>query len=85
MTRDDLVFWMTLAGAACWAICFLWMHRISTKQNNLLAKIQEQGKRIETLSKDEHDLIKEVHPQVSDIKASVEEVKAAVKTDGNKR
>jgi hypothetical protein len=38
------------------------MHRSSAKQNYLLEKLGEQGKRIEKLSKIEHDLIKEVHP-----------------------
>jgi ABC-type transporter lipoprotein component MlaA/pimeloyl-ACP methyl ester carboxylesterase len=43
------------------------MSRLSTKQNILLAQLREQGKRIEKLSKIEHDLIKEVHPQVNEI------------------
>ena len=85
MTRDELVFSITVIDAFCWMVCFWWMHRISTKQNNVLAQIQEQSKRIEKLSKAEHDLIKEVHPQVGDIKASVDEVKAVVKPDGRNR
>ncbi len=68
MRRDIIAFRMTLAGTACWAVCFLWMHRISAKQNCLLEQLRQQGKRIEKLSKIEHDLIKEVHPQVSEIK-----------------
>jgi len=44
------------------------MYRISNKQNMLLDQLREQGKRIERLSKIEHDLIKEVHPQVAEIK-----------------
>jgi hypothetical protein len=55
------------------------MHRISAKQNYLLDKIREQGKRIEDLSKIEHDLIKEVHPQVGEIKEGVDEMIAASK------
>ncbi len=56
------------------------MYLISNKQNNyLLARLTEQGKRIEKLSRIEHDLIKEVHPQVGEIKDSVAEVVAAVK------
>ena len=39
------------------------MHRISTRQDRLLAELHAQGKRIEELSKIEHDLIREVHPQ----------------------
>jgi hypothetical protein len=65
---------MTFIGTVCWVICFWWMHRISAAQNDLLQKLCEQGKRIEKLSKVEHDLIKEVHPQVNEIKAGMEEM-----------
>ena len=37
-----------------------------------------QGKRIEALSKVEHDLIKEVHPQVGEIKEGMEAIIAVV-------
>ena len=76
---DKITFWMTLAGMGCWVAFFWWMYLISKKQNNLLARLSEQGKRIENLSRIEHDLIKEVHPQVSDIKEGMDEVIAAVK------
>jgi len=79
MDKNNLAFLMTLLGTGCWAVCFLWMHRISKKQNHLLDRLGEQGKRIEKLSKIEHDLIKEVHPQVSDIKDGMQEMIAAVK------
>ena len=55
------------------------MHRISAKQNYLLDKLREQGKRIENLSKIEHDLIKEVQPQVSEIKEGMNEIIAAAR------
>ena len=55
------------------------MHRISAKQNYLLKQLGEQGKRIERLSKIEHDLIKEVHPQVNEIKEGMDEMIAVVK------
>ena len=55
------------------------MHRISAKQNYLLDKLREQGKRIENLSKIEHDLIKEVHPQVNEIKEGMNEIIAAAR------
>ena len=55
------------------------MRRLSIKQNILLAQLREQGKRIEKLSKLEHDLIKEVHPQVNEIKDGVETMIAVVK------
>jgi len=85
MNRDILIFWLTVIGTICWAVCFLWMHRISSKQNRLLDELREQGRRIEQLSKTEHDLIKEVHPQVGDIKAAVEEVVAAIKPESDDR
>jgi uncharacterized protein YdeI (YjbR/CyaY-like superfamily) len=55
------------------------MRRLSVKQNDLLDQLREQGKRIEKLSKIEHDLIKEVHPQVNEIKEGMEEMMAVVK------
>jgi uncharacterized protein YdeI (YjbR/CyaY-like superfamily) len=79
MSISTLAFAMTLLGTGCWAVCFWWMYRISAKQNSLLDRLTEQGKRIERLSKIEHDLIKEVHPQVGVIKEGMEEVIAAVK------
>jgi cell division protein FtsB len=79
MNENDLAFWLTLTGTVCWIFCFWWMHRISIKQNRLLAQLQEQAKRIEKLSKAEHDLIKEVHPQVGEIKENVQAMVAVVK------
>lgn len=79
MDKNDLAFWMAVVGTACWGICFWWMRRISIKQNDLLDHLSEQARRIERLSKIEHDLIKEVHPQVTEIKDGMEEVIAAVK------
>jgi len=79
MDRNTLAFWMTLAGTVCWGVCFWWMHRISAEQKALLSQLREQGKRIEKLSKVEHDLIKEVHPQVGEIKEGMEAMRAAVK------
>ena len=55
------------------------MHRISATQNYLLKQLGEQGKRIEKLSKIEHDLIKEVHPQVNEIKEGMQEMMATAK------
>ena len=79
MNENNLAFWMTVVGTVCWGVCFWWMHRLSVKQNALLAQLREQGKRIEKLSKMEHDLIKEVHPQVNEIKEGMEEMIAVVK------
>jgi hypothetical protein len=76
---DDLILWLTVFGALCWPICFWWMHRISTRQNATLRALRNQGKRIERLSKEEHDLIEEVHPNVREIHDDVAEVKDAVR------
>jgi hypothetical protein len=83
MSRTSLSFWMTLAGTVCWGLCFWWMRRISVKQNFLLDQLRDQGRRIEKLSKIEHDLIKEVHPQVNEIKEGMEEMMAVVKENAN--
>ena len=79
MNRSDLSFSMAVAGIICWGVCFWWMRRLSIKQNSLLDQLREQGKRIEKLSRIEHDLIKEVHPQVNEIKEGMEEMIAVVK------
>jgi len=79
MDKTGLAFWLTLTGTLCWIVCFWWMYRISTKQNALLDQLQAQGKRIEKLSKVEHDLIKQVHPQVCEIKEGMDTMVAAVK------
>jgi hypothetical protein len=79
MDKSDIGLLMTLAGTVCWPICFWWMYRISAKQNYVLDQLRSQGRRIEKLSKMEHDLIKEVHPQVGEIKEGMEEMKAVVK------
>jgi hypothetical protein len=75
MTAAMLLAWV---GTACWAICFWWMHRISTRQEIMLKELHDVTKRIEKLSKAEHDLIKEVHPKVEEIKESVEDVSSKV-------
>ncbi len=79
MDKSGIAFWLTLAGSIWWVACFWRMHRISAKQNTLLTLLHSGGKRIEKLSKFEHDLIKEVHPQVSGIKDGIDTVVAAVK------
>jgi hypothetical protein len=33
MTRDNLLFWMTVLSTGCWLVCFWWMHRISKRQD----------------------------------------------------
>ena len=82
MDLNHLGLWLTVVGTICWGVCFWWMHRISTTQNNLIDELRQQTQRIEQLSRAEHDLIKEVHPQVSEIKQGMEQMVAAVK-DGS--
>jgi hypothetical protein len=79
MDTNSIALGLTVVGTGCWAVCFWWMYRISVKQNRLLDRLGEQGRRIEKLSKIEHDLIKEVHPQVGEIKEGMDEMIAAVK------
>ena len=79
MDKTAFAFWLTVTGTLCWVVCFWWMYRISTKQNALLNQLQAQVKRIEKLSKLEHDLIKEVHPQVGEIKDGMDAMVAAAK------
>jgi len=70
-------------GMGCWIVCFIWMHRISSRQNAMLEELREVTDRIERVSRAEHDLIKEVHPAVSDIKERVEDVHGAVTSERN--
>jgi len=65
-------------GTACWAVCFWWMHRLSSRQEMMLKELHDMTMRIEKLSKAEHDMIREVHPKVDEIKESVKDVSDAV-------
>jgi hypothetical protein len=65
-------------GIACWVVCFWWMHRLSARQQATLKELHEVTKRIEKLSKAEHDLLQEVHPKVEKIEESVKDVAVAV-------
>ena len=60
---------------------FLWMRRISTRQDALLKELREQGSRIEEVSKAEHDLVREMHPKVESIESDIGEVSDAVKSN----
>ena len=69
---------LSCIGTVCWAVCFWWMHRISSRQDTVLEELHEMTTRIEKLSQAEHDLISDVHPQVSEIKKQVQNVKEVV-------
>jgi hypothetical protein len=80
-TRFDVqTIALTLAwvGTACWVVCFWWMHRLSSRQEMMLKELHDVTKRIEQLSKAEHDLLQEVHPKVDEIKESVKDMSDAV-------
>ena len=79
MDKASFAFWLTLTETFCWVACLGWMYRISSKQSALLDQLHAQGKRIEKLSRLEHDLIKEVQPQVGEIKEGMDAMVAAVK------
>ena len=68
-------------GIGCWVVCFWWMHRLSSRQEAMLKELHAVTKRIEQLSKDEHDLLQEVHPNVEKIKESVKDVAVAVSAE----
>jgi len=78
-----IVLVLTWLGIGCWAICFWWMHRISSRQESMLTELREMTQRIERLSEAEHELIRDVHPQVGEIKEHVETVKEAVSPEKN--
>jgi hypothetical protein len=79
----DTTLVLNCAGMLCWAVCFWWMHRISSRQDALLKELHGMTKRVEKLSQKEHDLISEVHPSVKEIKEHVEDVREAVSTGTN--
>ena len=75
MTAID---WLAWIGTGCWMVCFWWMHCISKRQQSVLDELREQAKRIESLSRKEHDLIKEVQPTVERIKDDLGGVAEAI-------
>ena len=78
---EGIALLLSAIGTVCWAVCFWWMHRISSRQNATLEELHEMTARIEKLSRAEHDLISDVHPQVSEIKEKVENVREAVSSE----
>ena len=54
MTIAMLLAWV---GTLCWGVCFWWMHRLSSRQEMMLKELHDMTKRIEKLSKAEHELI----------------------------
>ena len=85
MNGTEIVFWLAWVNLACWGVCFWWMHRISSRQNALLNQLKSQGRRVEALSKAEHDLIKEVHPQVGEPVEGMQEVVDSVREQAGEK
>jgi hypothetical protein len=81
---EAMAFVLGCIGTVCWAVCFWWMHRISSRQDAMLEELHEVTTRIEKLSQAEHDLIRDVHPQVSEIKEQVEDVREVVSPNNNR-
>lgn len=71
----DPVTWLNFG---CWGVCFWWMHRLSARQERMLIELQAQAKRLERLSKAEHDLLRELHPAVEEMQSDIEDVASAV-------
>jgi hypothetical protein len=78
---QDAVNWMNLLNAACWPVCFWWMHRISSKQNGMLADLHAQQKKVREISDEGREIIKEIEPKVQKVAAKIDEAVAA-KTSG---
>jgi hypothetical protein len=64
MDQATIAYWLTWVGTGAWVVCFWWMHRISTRQDALLAELRE-------LARTQHDILREVHPDVGEIKEHV--------------
>ena len=78
MNFETMALVLGCVGMLCWAVCFWWMYRISSRQDAMLVELHEVTIRIEKLSEAEHDLISDVHPQVSEIKEHIENVREVV-------
>src|ERR1041384_3105464 len=83
MNFEVIALILGCVGTLCWAVCFCWMYRISSRQDAMLEELHEVTTRIEKLSEAEHDLIRDVHPQVGEIKEHVQNVREAVSPEEN--
>ena len=76
--------WITATNLGCWAACYWWMHRISSRQQVVLEQLTSQAHRIEEISRQEHALLAQVHPNVEAIQKGVDEVSEKVaRVEGN--
>lgn len=72
MNEATIGYYLTWGGTLAWGVCFLWMHRISSRQDALLAELRDQNERIEAINQQQHAILREVHPEVGQIKEAVE-------------
>jgi hypothetical protein len=64
--------WLALFSAACWPVCFWWMHRISQRQNAVLKSLERETKSVRKLAKEEQEVIQEIEPRVKEIAEKVD-------------
>ena len=69
---------ISILELGCWVVCFWWMHRISSRQDAMLIQLQEQARRIERVSKEEHEILTELRPSVQKIEKDLDEVSEKV-------
>jgi hypothetical protein len=74
---------ITLIDIVCWGVCFWWMHRISSRQDATLKQLQKQARRIEDISKAEHEILSDLHPSVQKIEKGVDEVSEKIEASDN--
>jgi hypothetical protein len=73
---QELVNWLELFSAACWPVCFWWMHRISKKQNAMLADLDAQQKKVREISDEGREIIKEIEPKVKKVAERIDDAVA---------
>jgi hypothetical protein len=57
-----LIDWLSVFSAACWPVCFWWMHRISANQNAMLEDLRKEAGEVRKISEEEQDLLRDLHP-----------------------
>jgi predicted nucleic acid-binding Zn-ribbon protein len=75
---------ITLIDIVCWGVCFWWMHRISSRQDATLKQLQKQARRIEDVSRAEHEILSDLHPSVQKIEKGVDEVSEKIEASDNR-
>ena len=85
--RGTLTTWFPIHATRAAAAYYLMTRRLcalyEVSHVGLLAQLKAQARRIEALSKAEHDMIKEVHPQVGEIMEGMQEVVDSVRENAD--